>query len=108
MSSSEGIQAGMPVFGSDEQLVGTVTKVHGEYAIGMIEIDCGGEACRVPLTGIAQVAADKIYLPNPAGQYRTQPHAREARAALPDSAEAVPDAPTVDPRENTTLYEEPH
>jgi hypothetical protein len=108
MSSSEGIRAGMPVFGSDEQLVGTVTEVHGEYAIGMVEIDCGGEACRVPLTAITQVVADKIYLPNPAGQYRTQPSARQARAALPDSAEAVPDAPIADPRESTTLYEEPH
>jgi hypothetical protein len=108
MSSSEDIQAGMPVFGSDEQLVGTVTKVHGEYAIGLVEIDCGGGFCRVPLTGIAQVAADRITLPNPAGQYRSQPHAREERAALPDSAEAVPDAPIADPREGATLYEEPH
>lgn len=96
MSTSQGIESGTPVYGSDDQLVGSVINVHGDVAMGTVEIDCGGELCRVPTTAIKRVAAGGLYLPNPAAQYRTQPHAREMRADRPDSAEAVPLPPNVD------------
>lgn len=100
MMQNDVIQNGMPVFGSDAQTVGTVVEVHGDPAVGTVEIDCGGQFCRVPLTAVAQVTADGVYLPNPADQYLSQPHARAVRAAQPDSAEAVPLPPMIDPHDD--------
>lgn len=93
---SHQIQPGMPVYGADDQLLGTVSGIHGDQTIGTIEIDCDGEQCRVPITAIDRVTSDRLYLPNPAAQYRTQPQARAARAERADSAEAMPLPPGVE------------
>jgi hypothetical protein len=88
MSAGAGIAEGTEVYGADQELVGTVVAVHYETAVPIYEIDCPGGACRVPLTAIERVEQGRVYLPHPAAQYRSQPHARAARAAEPGSAEA--------------------
>jgi hypothetical protein len=96
MDQQEQITSGMPVYGSDEQLVGTVLSVTGDAIVGTVEIDCDGGNCRVPTTAISQVTRAGIVLPNPADWYRSQPRARAERASREDSAEAVPLPPAVD------------
>jgi hypothetical protein len=97
---------GMLVYGSDGELVGRITAVHADPVVGSVDIDCQGGECRVPFTAVSQVEGERIILPNPAAQYLTQPWARAARSLRPDSAEAQPLPPDIDPRADTALYDE--
>ncbi|MCC6626573.1 MAG: DUF2171 domain-containing protein [Chloroflexi bacterium] len=96
MSAHEQITSGMPVYGSDGQLVGTVLTVHGDAVVATVEIDCDGGRCRVPMTAVDRVTDARVMLPNPADWYRSQPHARAERADRAASAESAPLPPTVD------------
>lgn len=94
MSAHRQITSGMPVYGSDEQLVGTVLTVHGDAVVATVEIDCDGEHCRVPMTAVDRVTDARVILPKPADWYRSQPHARAERTVRDDSVASAP--PTVD------------
>ena len=99
------IRPGMGVFGADERLIGMITSVHADAMIGSIDIDCRGDECRVPITAIDRVVGDRVFLPNPADQYLSQPHARAARSERPDSAEAVPVAAVIDPHADQAMLD---
>ena len=69
MSSTPPLREGMQVYGSDQQLVGTVTSINRGHIVPVLHLD---DRYLVPTSALVRVEGDRLYLPNPAAQYRAQ------------------------------------